>query len=198
MRKKSKKVIYRCITVGDGDSFIFRHTFVGKKAQGYAPLIARYADRDQAIAETNRLNEEQTPEQWEALLRKERAMIYWNRPYGWRAGTRYIESGASAADVIRYEQEELGNDLDVPAFLLNELERIRSSCVVWVCRTKRHAARYGQPYKEDFGTQALILANDQDNGYLLLEDATLLHPATIERFAEYRKGRAPAKRDATM
>lgn len=49
------------------------------------------------------------------------ASIFWNRPYGWRAGTRYVEPGASVVDVIRYEREELGNSLDVPDFLLSEL-----------------------------------------------------------------------------
>ena len=55
------------------------------------------------------------------MERINKASIYWNRPYGWRAGTRYVEPGASAVDVIRYEREELGNSLDVPDFLLEEL-----------------------------------------------------------------------------
>ena len=38
------------------------------------------------------------------------ASIYWNRPYGWRAGTRYIDPQASAVDVIRYEREEYGDN----------------------------------------------------------------------------------------
>src|SRR5216110_22573 len=39
-----------------------------------------------------------------------KASIWWDLPYGWRAGTRYTEKGAGAADVIHYEL----NDLDVP------------------------------------------------------------------------------------
>src|SRR6266700_3064480 len=92
------------------------------------------------------------------------SLIYWNRPYGWRAGSRNIEPDASAVDVIRHEQKELGNTLDVPDFLLAELQekQVRSRDIVWVCRTRDHARRYGgagigQPYKEDFCSQALIL-----------------------------------------
>jgi hypothetical protein len=71
--------------------------------------------------------------------------LYWNRPYGWRAGSRNIEPGASAVDVIRYEQEELGNTLDVPDFLLDELheKQVSARDIVWVCRTRDHARRYG-------------------------------------------------------
>ncbi len=125
-------------------------------------------------------------------------IIYWNRPYGWRAGSRYIEPGASAVDVIRHEQEELENALDVPDFLLAELQEKQVSArdIVWVCRTWDHARRYGgagigQPYKEDFGYHALILATDQEaeTGYLVLFDARKLNPTVIQQYAHYRRER---------
>jgi hypothetical protein len=115
--------------------------------------------------------------------------VYWNRPFGWRAGSRNIEPGASAVDVIRHEQEELGNTLDVPDFLLAELQEKHVSArdIVWVCRTRDHARRYGgagigQPYKEDFGSNALILTadNETETGYLVLFDASLLSPRVIQ------------------
>ena len=121
--------------------------------------------------------------------------LYWQRPYGWRAGTRYIEPGVSAGDVIRYEQEELGNELDVPDFLIQELQQKQVSAreIVWVCRTRQHARRYsgqgiGQPYKEDICPNALILAADSEpeTGYLVITDASRLDPVIIKRFAEYR------------
>src|SRR3989442_9589199 len=111
------------------------------------------------------------------------ASIYWSRPYGWRAGTRYIDPQASAVDVNRYEREEVGNELDVPDFLLEELaqKQVRARDIVWVCRTREHARRYsgrgiGQPYKEEVGSNALILTTDQEpeTGYLVLSDATIL------------------------
>lgn len=130
------------------------------------------------------------------MERRNEAAIYWNRPYGWRAGTRYIESGASALAVIRYEQEELGNKLDIPDFLLEELaqKQVSARDIVWVCRTRNHARRYGgqergQPYKEDIGPCALILATDEEpeTGYLLLSDASVLDPLVIEQYAQYRQ-----------
>ncbi|SRR6266849_579113 len=130
------------------------------------------------------------------MLYSKEVSVSWNRLYGWRAGTRYIEPGASAVDVIRYEREELGNNLDVPDFLLEELaqKQVRARDVVWVCRTREHAQRYGgrgvgQPYKEDIGPNALILTTDHEpeTGYLVLSDATLLDPSVVQRFAGYRQ-----------
>jgi hypothetical protein len=121
--------------------------------------------------------------------------VYWSRPYGWRAGSRNIEPGASAVDVIRHEQEE-GNTLDVPDFLLAELQEKQVSArdIVWVCRTRDHARRYGgvdigQPYKEDFVSYALILTTDTETetGYLVLFDARLLSPTVIQQYAHYRR-----------
>src|SRR6266852_6484529 len=101
------------------------------------------------------------------MLYSKEVSVSWKRLYGWRAGTRYMEPGASVVDVIRYEREELGNDLDVPDFLLEELTRkqVNAKDIVWVCRTREHARRYsgrgiGQPYKEDLGSNALILTRD--------------------------------------
>jgi len=140
------------------------------------------------------------------MERKAETAIYWNRPYGWRAGSRNIESGASAVDVIRYEQEEYENDLDVPDFLLEELahKQVSAGEVVWVCRTRQHAKRYssqenGQPYQEDFSSQALILATDHETekGYLVLFDATRLDPSVLKRYAQYRKAQATASQTQT-
>src|SRR6266516_2026430 len=117
------------------------------------------------------------------MERRAETAIYWNHPYGWRAGSRNIESGASAADVVRYEREEYENDLDTPEFLLEELDKkgYRAQDVVWVCRTRQHAKRYssqdtGQPYQEDFGRNALILATDHEDetGYLILSNPSRL------------------------
>ncbi len=130
-----------------------------------------------------------------SMQQRKEASIFWQRPYGWRSGSRYIESGASAVDVIRYEQEEYGNELDVPEFLLQELSRLQIPArdIVWVCRTRNHARRYGgkgigQPYQEDFGPHALILAtdNEDETGYLLLIDASRLDPSVIQRYEQFR------------
>jgi hypothetical protein len=136
------------------------------------------------------------------MERMKETSIYWQRPYGWRAGSRNIEPSASAVDVIRYEQEEYENDLDIPDFLLEELthKQVSASEVVWVCRTRQHAKRYssqdiGQPYREDFSPHALILATDHEaeTGYLVLFDASRLDPVVLEQYARYRKAQLTGK-----
>lgn len=123
-------------------------------------------------------------------------LIRWNRPYGWRAGSPYVEPDATAADVIRFERDEYENDLDVPDFLLDELDRQRYMArdVRWVCKTRQDARRYsgsgiGQPYREEFGSNAIILAIDHEAeiGYLVLFDASRLDPAILKQYAQYRQ-----------
>lgn len=123
--------------------------------------------------------------------------LWWNRTYGWRVGPRYIDPAASAADVIRYEQG-CGNALEAPEFVLAELDRqhLKARDVVWVCRTREHARRYGgpgvgPPYREEFGPSALILATDgePETGYLVLYDASPLDPSVVQQFALYRQAR---------
>src|SRR5438270_356525 len=123
--------------------------------------------------------------------------LYWQRPYGWRAGEQSIARGASAADVVRFEREVLGNrEIDPPEFLLTELDETeqRASHVVWVCKTRDDARQYmrrgtGLPYREYFGSTALILATDNElqTGYLLLHDASLLSESVLIRYALYRQ-----------
>lgn len=125
--------------------------------------------------------------------------IIWNRPYGWRAGPRYLDPALTASAVIRYEQTQLENALDVPDFVLDELDRqhVKAAEVVWVCRTREHARRYGgpglgQPYKEPLGPSSLILATDGESemGYLVLRDASRMDPSVIQRFAHYCQSRS--------
>lgn len=126
-------------------------------------------------------------------MSKAKHPIIWDRSCGWRAGERYAPPGTSAVDVVRYEQEELKNELDVPDFLLHELEQARLGAdqIVWVCRTRDHARRYGRPYREPFGQHAIVVATDgeDERGYLVLDDAGFLDPGTVERFARYRAER---------
>ena len=50
----------------------------------------------------------------------------------------------TAADVVRFEQDELGNDLGVSEEQLKNLETRPASDIVWVTREKVEAARYAQ------------------------------------------------------
>jgi hypothetical protein len=133
----------------------------------------------------------------DAIYRQEKkgVLLQWDLPYGWRVGERYIERGTSAADVIRYEVEELRNALDVPEFFLTELDqkRVMAKDIVWVCRSEEYARRYSSdvgdmPYQEAFGPYALVLATDSEDatGYLVLYDARVLSQNSIEQFTLYR------------
>src|SRR5436305_6191810 len=52
----------------------------------------------------------------------------------------------------------------------------------------------GQPYQENFGPHALILATDHEDetGYLVLFDATRLYNSMLEQYAHYRQAQAKA------
>jgi hypothetical protein len=122
--------------------------------------------------------------------------IYWNCHYGWRAGSPYVDPQATASDLILFEYYEYENDLDVPDFLLDELDRQHYTArdIIWVCRTRQDAQRYsgpgvGQPHKEEFGPHALILATDHEpeTGCLVLFDASRLDSAVLERYGQYRQ-----------
>lgn len=122
--------------------------------------------------------------------RRLRPGMFWPLPYGWRVGEPSFPRYGSAADVVRYEREELGNVLDVPPFMMEALAHVPAIHLLWVCRSRAHAWRYGgegrgQPYQEETGEGTLILATDQEDetGYLLLIDATtLIEPAVLPQF----------------
>jgi len=92
----------------------------------------------------------------------------------WRSETGYQhDRGSTAADVVRYEQDDLGNDLGVSDGLLSELETISAEdgrTLVWVTRTKKDAARYGGAKPFPVSPGAVILAEDGDGGCLVLNE----------------------------
>ncbi len=70
--------------------------------------------------------------------------IYKGKAYRFETGTETHPDAKTAADVIRYEQDELGNtDLGVSPEKLKELEKRPATDIVWVTRDKVEAARYG-------------------------------------------------------
>jgi len=98
-----------------------------------------------------------------------------------------IPRGATAADVIRFESEELGNKQGFAHLTpekLAELEKRPAGDLVWVSPDKKTAATYGQ---EDIGAETTdadiervsdftgdvaggeIIAEDGDGGYLVLK-----------------------------
>jgi hypothetical protein len=95
--------------------------------------------------------------------------------YGWRCGDVCIESGASVADVMRYEEEVYDNELTllVPMEYLDEL---LARDAVWLCKTKKEALFYrtattGAPYKVGLSSRHFIAASDDEDprGYLVID-----------------------------
>lgn len=79
------------------------------------------------------------------------------------------DRGTTAADVVRHEQEELGNELGVPERKIEALEKRPASDVVWVTSTKQDARRYGKDVTAMKAEGWEVIARDKDKGMLLLK-----------------------------
>jgi ribonuclease BN (tRNA processing enzyme) len=86
-----------------------------------------------------------------------------------------IPGNATAGDIVRFEQKELGNDLGVSDDLIRELDKYRYSDVVWVTKKKADAEYYLSEgmTKADIseftlGRGARIIADDKQGGFLVL------------------------------
>jgi hypothetical protein len=86
-----------------------------------------------------------------------------------------IPGNATAGDIVRFEQKELGNDLGVPDDLIKELDKYRYSDVVWVTKKKADAEFYlsegmtkADIWEFTLGKGARIVANDKQGGFLVL------------------------------
>lgn len=119
--------------------------------------------------------------------------ICWPQNFAWRVGSDYKAPVRFASQVIKYEQEVLGNEMGVPGFLLDEMDRadIRPRDLLWACLTKRAVLNFarrrdGKPYKVYVGEDALILCEDGEDGYLLLLEPNRLSSAILQRFKRYR------------
>jgi hypothetical protein len=86
----------------------------------------------------------------------------------WRCPTGHAPEG-SAADVVRYEQEELGNDLGVSPALLAALAELPARRLCWATRTAEQARRYGDaPKRLSLPAQPHLLADIGVEGVLLI------------------------------
>jgi len=78
--------------------------------------------------------------------------------------------GVTAYDVIRYEEEELGNNNSVPRAILAALKKIPAPGIVWVTKNIEDTKVYGDDVQEvtlDEGSR--IIGEDGDGGYLILK-----------------------------
>lgn len=89
--------------------------------------------------------------------------------------------GATAADVVLFEQNEYGND-DVMAITPEKIEELRAypaSALKWVTKKRRDAARYGDNAEEvKFTDPEILTADDGDGGHLVLDRAMRKSAAT--------------------
>jgi hypothetical protein len=86
---------------------------------------------------------------------------------GWRSGRSAVPRGASAADVVRYECNELGNESEYEHLSPPALKDLENYDALWVTRTKAAARRYGDPMPVEVPPGARVIADDQEGGYLL-------------------------------
>ena len=96
---------------------------------------------------------------------------------GWRVGEPNYDNELTAADVVEYEQDELGNDIGVDPMLLPFLRKLDAAALWWVCPLEEDAKRYetnddgdvlGEASYEKFRLPALVIGNDGGDGGLLV------------------------------
>lgn len=107
-----------------------------------------------------------------------------------------IPGHATAGDIVRFEQDELGNELGVPDALIKELDKYRYGDVIWATKDKADAEYYLSEGMTEadiseftLGEGARIIADDEQGGFLVLHgDAKPKapgNPGITERGARY-------------
>ena len=88
----------------------------------------------------------------------------------WRAESNLIFGGKTILDIIKFEEQELGNkDYDhLSLKIRKKLSKITADKAVWVCKTKQDAMQYGKAEIIDIGKNPKIIAEDNCGGYLIL------------------------------
>ena len=81
--------------------------------------------------------------------------------------------GRTAADIINYERDELGNDDTARAFVVAkcrkiDLSKILASSLLWVTPKREIAEHYGDVRTIHLPKKTLVLAADGDDGYIVL------------------------------
>ena len=93
----------------------------------------------------------------------------------WRAESGYRHhSQDTAADVIRFEKDDLGNDWtdSIPVTLLRELASYPARALIWVARTQKIGRMYGEPSAVELSSNARVVYED-DDGTLVLNDESI-------------------------
>lgn len=103
----------------------------------------------------------------------------------YRAETGFIQDkGTTAADVVKFEEEELGNFEDFKHLtpeVKSELAKYPAKDIAWITKNKEDAETYGvvdEVY--DLGKNPKIIAEDGDGGYLVLKDKSTPTEGKVE------------------
>ena len=91
--------------------------------------------------------------------------------YGWRVDYGFThEKGKTAGDVIRWEQDEVGNDLRITESQIKQLDMFPANRLNWYTYKKKDAFHYGTE-PEKYKLSGKIISNDgDDGGFLILID----------------------------
>ena len=109
----------------------------------------------------------------------------------YRADTGFVQDeGATAADVVRYEQETLGNKMGVTPEVISSLEGRPAEDIVWVTKTKKDAARYGEAREVTIPPGSTVIAEDGDGGFLVLKPLVTHAPSPVSEAIERLASRA--------
>jgi len=101
-----------------------------------------------------------------------RETVNW-QGFAYRVPTGFkYPKGATAGDVVRYEQNELDNDYNISDEKLLELDKYPANNIIWVTKSFKNAKRYsdtndGSDVKK-YDLRGEIIAEDGDGGYLIL------------------------------
>ena len=110
-------------------------------------------------------------------------------PAGRRGGPESaMLKGLTAEDVLKYEQEELGNKDVVPEPGI-DLTKIKSENLAWLTETEDQAREYGEASKSDLKDYRVI-ARDSEGGVLVEKLKSSMEEPTSKDMAKAEMARA--------
>lgn len=95
---------------------------------------------------------------------------YW-KGKAYRSDSGYIHDiNTTAGDVVRYEQDELGNNYGIGEEELIILDKYPAKDIIWVTKSIERARRYYGDAKLINVDGYKIIAYDNEGGYLVLKE----------------------------
>ena len=85
----------------------------------------------------------------------------------YRVPSFYRRRDHTAAEIVRYETEELGNNIHVSDEILARLEEVNGDDVMWACFHPHDAERYGVPLMYAISDTSRVIGTDGGGGFLI-------------------------------